>query len=286
MAKKASNDTLAQIDAEIATLRTRELQLVEQQRQANEALQAVRSQREQQIVAGNDDIDTLAKLAAEISAAEYRVRGCNDACVIVSEKIRQLADKKADEIRWTERRKVSERMGTSAAAIEAAYQVFKPALEALVNSLSTEQQIFEVLQTVEHLNNACGNVLAMQLAVITAELTRQSQGLLDPDVRNPVGVAPIVEPQVLPPLTPSTGRLAHHAAEWPPKDQSPHTVFPLGQTPVYKDGPSRDEILEQNRKHLHQHYPTIFGDEDGRSAAEVIADEQKRLLAQVGKEQS
>jgi hypothetical protein len=286
MAKKQI-DTLAQIDSEIATLKTRELQLLEQQRLANEALQIARTDREQQILDGNDDVDSLARVAARISDCEHRVRGCNDAVIIISEKVRQLAAKKADEIRWQERRKVSERMGASAAEIEAAYQAFKPALEALVNSLDNEKQIFEVLQTIEHLTNACGNVLAMQLMVICSELTRQSQGLLDPNVVNPIGVPPLsVEPQQLP----VSGRVVAGSAstaraEYPPRDQTPHSVWPQGTPPVYKDPPTREQILEQNRKALHQNYPTIYGAEDGRSAVEVIADEQKRLLAQIGKPQ-
>jgi hypothetical protein len=281
MAKKQQTDAIAQIDAELATLRTREAQHLEQQRVANEALQAARTQREQQILAGDDDVDALSRAASDISTAEHRLRGVNDAVVIVSEKIRQLATKRADEIRWQERKRISARMSASVEAMNVAYAVFKPALQGLIDSMSDERQIFEVLQTIEHLQAQCGAILELQMAAITAELMQYSRGLLDPDALPGafvgIGLAAPVEAQTPQPLGPSTGRQAHHGAEYPPKDQTPHNQWPLGKPPVTRGPPTREQILAQNRQALAANFPSIYGEEDTRTAEQIFADEQRRL---------
>jgi hypothetical protein len=276
MAKKQT-DTLAQIDADLATLRLRDAQLLEQQRVANEALQAARSKREQQIVDGNDDVDSLARSAADISECECKLRGVNDACIIVAQKMRQLANKKADEVRWTEQRRISERMTASTQAIEAAWSQFKPARDQLIAALEVEAAIFEIGQTVEHLKDKTGAVLELQMPVIVGELQRGAAQLLNAEIRNPIGVPPLpVEPTPSPLLGPSTGRQAHHGAEWPPKNPAPHSNFPLGEIPAPKQSPTREQILEQNRKALAENYPSIYG-EDKRTAMEIFADEQARM---------
>jgi hypothetical protein len=279
MAKKQTNDNLAQIDAEIGTLKLREQQLLEQQRTANETLQLARTQREQQILDGDDNVDTLARTAADISTAEHRLRGVNDACVIVAEKIRQLATKKADEIRWAERRRISARMSASAFAMQTTYEAFKPALEGLINSMTDETAIFECLQLMEHLKQQCGQIIELQVKVITAELQRYAMQLLNADVVNPIGIAPLaVEPQVLPVSGRAVaGSMSSARAEYPPRDQSPHSLWPQGTPPVYKDPPTREQILAQNREALTKNFPGIYGETDNRTAEQIFADEQARM---------
>jgi hypothetical protein len=279
MAKKQT-DVIAQIDAELTTLRTREQQHLEQQRVANDALQAARSQREQQILDGQDDVDALARAASDISAAENRLRGVNDAVVIVSEKIRQLATKRADEIRWQERKRISARMSASVEAMNMAYAVFKPALQGLVDSMDDEKAIFEIGQTMQHLQAQCGAILELQMAAITDELMRHSRGLLDPDALPGafvgIGLAAPVEAPTPQPLGPSSGRQAHHGASWP-ADPTPHNQWPLGKPPVTPEPPTREQILAQNRQALAENFPTIYGTEDTRTAEEIFAAEQRRL---------
>jgi hypothetical protein len=279
MAKKQT-DALTALDAELATLRAREQQLQARHRTATDALLAARERRQQLILDGVDDVDALGRAAATIAEAEHRVAGCADAVSIVAQRVKQLAEKRAVEIRWAERRRISERMTKSVEAITTAWAQFQPARDALIKALDIEAAIFEIAQSAEHIRNYTGAVLELQMPVIVDELTRQAAGLLNADVLNPVGIPPLpVEPATLPqtlgkPTGPASVRPG--AGEWPP-DRTPHTNFPLGEIPEPKQPLSRQDLLDQQQQAMRKMWPHLYDDDDTRTAEQIFADEQARI---------
>jgi hypothetical protein len=280
MAKK-QNDELAVLDAEMATLRSREMQLLAQHRTAADNLMIARDQRQQQIIDGNDDVEALGRAAANIAEAEHYASGLADACSIVAQKLKQLATKRAETIRWKERERIAARMTTSVEAINKAWEIFKPARDALVAALETEAAIFEIAQTVEHLRNQCGPVLEVHMPVIIGELQRGAGCLLNPELVNPMGIEPLPTHPTTPPqiLGKPTGPASvRHGAEWPARGGA-HSSFPLGEIPEPKQAPTREETLAQNREAYREMFPNLLGDEDTRTAEQIFADEQAKMRA-------
>jgi hypothetical protein len=278
MAKKQTNTTLSGIEAELVVLRARGQQLLDRQRDAAAALAAAQEHRNTLIIDGVDDVDGLARTQSNISECETQCRALSDAHMIVSNKLRELSDRRAQELRWQERLKIGERMTHSVAAICEAHVHFASAAKALIEALTPEAKIFECAQLVEHLTSACGEAITMQLRVITEELALHARGLKNPDVPNPFGIDPVPLPAATLPQPGAIVGQAHAraGADWPPKG-GPHSNFPLGEVATPKQPPTREEILAQNRAALAQQFPSIYGSEDNRTAEEIFADEQRRL---------
>jgi hypothetical protein len=273
-------EQVSDVDAEVATLKTRELSLLASQTEAKATLNDLRNSHTTMLLDGIDGPEQLGAASARIAEAEHTLRGLDDAVSVVSQKLHQAIGRQNVEKRWALRRTISENKRTAVTRLTELHARLIPLLRECTEVITPVNDVFEASQIKERCE-VQARELDIAIPVVCAELERHAMVLLNPDAPEvavvgsgapPLPADPITLPQTL--GKPAGMASVRPGAEWPPR-RGPHSNYPLGEVPTPKQPPTRDEILAQNKAAYKQMWPGLVSDDE--DALSIFAKERQRL---------